>query len=263
MDKTEIFNVAINPTESYSKTVCEQTYSATIASQNVELRTNIETEKHKAKFGVTYLLEGSQECYKGEFPNISDLSSIKAYEGDYADIYETQTRWKYSNGAWIDTQDQIEINPKIVTTDNISTENKPNTIPKRDDNGNFEVGDPLKDLDVVNKQYLQQTIAQAIKEATESNKKSYVKDFTKDDFKLLGFYSTWYLDIPKSEHGLGKPYVSKILGVVNGDNEDEATFLTQLVVKEKTYANETIRICINIDLNQYTTYSGKIYLLGE
>lgn len=262
MDRAETFNVAINPTESYSKTVCEQTYSATIASQNVECRTNIETEKHKAKVGVTYLLEGSQECYKGDFPNISDLTPIKAYEGDYADIYETQTRWKYSHGAWFDTQEPIAINPKIVTTDEVSSDIKPNTIPKRDNNGNIYVNSPLEDLHAVNKQYLQQEIEKALKNIPQGGK-TYIKEFTKRDFKTLGLYSTYYIAIEKDEHNLTNPYVGKILAKCVGDEEDKVEFLEPIVVKEKTFIDGSIKIYINVNLTDYSEYSGKIYLIGE
>lgn len=263
MDRTETFNVAINPTESYSKTVCEQTYSATIASQNVECRTNIETEKHKAKVGVTYLLEGSQECYKGEFPNISDLSSLKAYEGDYADIYETQTRWKYTNGAWLDTQEPTTINHKIVTTEDVSTEIQSNTVPKRDNTGNIFISEPTEDSHAVTKQYLQQEIEKAIEAAANGSNKTYVKEFTKSDFKTLGNYSVHYISIEKSEHGLSNPYVGKILARCMGDDHDRVQFLEPIIVQEKVFVDGSIKIYINVALSNYSEYSGKIYLIGE
>lgn len=263
MNRTETFNIAINPTESYSKTVCESSYTATIASQNVECCTNIESKKHKAKVGVTYLLEGSQDCYKGEFVNISDLASIKAYEGDYADIYETQTRWKYTNGAWADTQEPITINPKIVTTEDISTEIEPNTVPKRDNTGNIFISEPTEDSHAVTRQYLQQEIEKAIETATKGSNKSYVKEFTKSDFKTLGNYSVHYISIEKSEHGLNNPYVGKILAKCMGDDNDRVQFLEPIVVQEKVFVDGSIKIYINVPLNNYFEYSGKIYLIGE
>lgn len=263
MDKTETFNVAINPTESYSKTVCEKTYSATIASQNVKCRTNIETEKHKAKVGVTYLLEGSQECYKGDFPNISDLSSIKAYEGDYADIYETQTRWKYSDGAWFDTQEPIAINPKIVTADDVSTEIKANTVPKRDNTGNIFISEPTESEHAVTKQYLEQELDKVLAAISKGSAKTYIKEFAKSDFKTLGNYSVHYIEIGKDEHNLKNPYVGKILAKCIGDDEDKVEFLEPIVVKEKTFVDGSIKIYINVNLSDYLEYSGKIYLIGE
>lgn len=256
MDKIQTFNVAVNMGDCFNKSLDERSFSATMENQNVVCRADIETKKHKASVQTTFLLEGTQYTYKGDFEKISDLNSVLAYESDYADVYETQTRWIYKDNHWQDTNIRIIINPRIITDENVAVENIPQTIPKRDENGNIYVSNPTEPLHSATKEY----IDNAIKRLQD---KTYIKEFTKADFKTLGLYSVYYIDIKESEHKLNKPYVKKIMAKSSGDKEDTVQFLSPIVVKEKVFVDNSIKIYIEVNLNNYSEYSGKIYLQGE
>lgn len=259
MNKTETFNVSIDEANSFDKTIRQQNYCATIEKQNVDCRTDLERKEHAARVAAVYLLDGDQDCYKGDFLYISDLANIKAYNNDYADVYETQTRWVYQNGSWVDTKSPILVNPRIVTSDMLSSDVVPNTVVKRNNNGSFSTSEPTENKHVVNKEYLQKEIAKAINLAN----KTYVKEFTKSDFKTVGLYSLYCISIPKSEHNLENPYVVKILAKCKGDNISGDTFLEPIVTKEKVFVDGSIKIYIEVNLLLYSEYSGKIYLKGE
>lgn len=57
----------------------------------------------------------SNNVYKGDFIKIEDLSTVTAVNGDYADVFETDTRWKFERNKWVDSGEGIIINPKIAT----------------------------------------------------------------------------------------------------------------------------------------------------
>lgn len=57
----------------------------------------------------------SNNVYKGDFIKIEDLSTVTAANGDYADVFETDTRWKFERNKWVDSGEGIIINPKIAT----------------------------------------------------------------------------------------------------------------------------------------------------
>lgn len=57
----------------------------------------------------------SNNVYKGDFIKIEDLSTVTAANGDYADVFETDTRWKFEKNKWVDSGEGIIINPKIAT----------------------------------------------------------------------------------------------------------------------------------------------------
>lgn len=61
----------------------------------------------------------SNNVYKGDFIKIEDLSTVTAANGDYADIFETDTRWKFQNNAWADTGKGILINPKVAKKEDL------------------------------------------------------------------------------------------------------------------------------------------------
>lgn len=98
------------------------------------------------------------KSYKGGFNTAEELNSIFAVEGDYADVYETNTRWVYTSGAWTDTGEAIAISPKIVTTEKLSTSATPDTIPLRDNNGHIYIREPTEDDHPVTKKYLDEKI---------------------------------------------------------------------------------------------------------
>ena len=99
--------------------------------------------------------------------------------------------------------------------------------------------------------------------AVPAGTRGYEREFTKDDFSQIGTSQQYVLAIPKSEHGLTKPYVEKVLINKSADNEETTTFQTSVAVGEKTLSTGTVKIYITINLDNYTEYSGKIYLRGE
>ena len=71
------------------------------------------------KVRVTTALVQSNEVYKGEFKTVAELDKIPACMGDYADVYETNTRWVFINGAWSNSEQTIPINPTLATKQDI------------------------------------------------------------------------------------------------------------------------------------------------
>ena len=60
------------------------------------------------------------DIYKGSFINITDLTHVTVTSGDYADVFETNTRWKYENSQWTNTNQEIIINPKVATQEQLT-----------------------------------------------------------------------------------------------------------------------------------------------
>lgn len=100
------------------------------------------TMTNEFKVRVAKALVQSNEVYKGEFKTVAELDKIPAYEGDYADVYETNTRWVFINGAWTNTGDVIPTNPAYIEADDISVSTKPNTLVQRDEQGHAYFADP-------------------------------------------------------------------------------------------------------------------------
>lgn len=75
-------------------------------------------EPFKAR--VATLLVQSNEVYKGEFAILAELQKISAYSGDYADVYETNTRWVFMNGVWTNSEKPIPVNPILATKQDVS-----------------------------------------------------------------------------------------------------------------------------------------------
>lgn len=79
------------------------------------------TMTNEFKVRVTKVLVQSNEVYKGEFKTVAELDKIPAYVGDYADVYETNTRWVFINGAWSNSEQTIPINPTLATKQDVNT----------------------------------------------------------------------------------------------------------------------------------------------
>lgn len=79
---------------------------------------SIMTDEFKVR--VTTALVQSNEVYKGEFKTVAELDKIPAYAGDYADVYETNTRWVFINGAWSNSKQTIPINPTLATKQDVN-----------------------------------------------------------------------------------------------------------------------------------------------
>lgn len=79
------------------------------------------TMTNEFKVRVAKVLVQSNEVYKGEFKTVAELDKIPAYVGDYADVYETNTRWVFINGAWSNSEQTIPINPTLATKQDVNT----------------------------------------------------------------------------------------------------------------------------------------------
>lgn len=81
--------------------------------------------KQPPKFSanVASILIRSDNSFKGGFEKSSDLGKISAYNGDYADVYETGTRWKFTNTKWVDTGEKIPLNPAYATQAQLQSTN--------------------------------------------------------------------------------------------------------------------------------------------
>lgn len=75
------------------------------------------------KVEVNSILIQSNNVYKGDFEKAEDLRQIAAVVGDYADVFETNTRWANVNGQWVNTGKTILINPLVATTQALNLTN--------------------------------------------------------------------------------------------------------------------------------------------
>lgn len=116
---------------------------------------SIMTDEFKVR--VTTAFVQSNEVYKGEFKTVAELDKISAYVGDYADVYETNTRWQYKNGAWTNTGNAIPTNPAYVEADDASISTKPNTLVQRDEQGHAYFADPNAPEQGATKDYVDNT----------------------------------------------------------------------------------------------------------
>ena len=123
------------------------------------------------KVRVTTLVIQSNNAYKGSFATIQDLLAVSAFTGDYADVFETKTRWQYKDGVWTNTGEAIPNNPDYVIVDNVSVFTKSNTLVQRDDKGHAYFADPesleqgttkgyVDNADRENKEYIDQKTAE-------------------------------------------------------------------------------------------------------
>src|SRR5690554_770197 len=110
------------------------------------------TRKFQASVASMFVLSNS--AYKGTFEFVSDLQNIIARNGDYADVFETNSRWVYENNQWVNTDKEILINPLVVKQSEVSHEAHSNSIVKRDDIGNIRIAEPQHDSNATTKQYV-------------------------------------------------------------------------------------------------------------
>lgn len=68
---------------------------------------------------VKSILIQSNNAYKGDFATTQDLRQVLAFSGDYADVFETNTRWAFIDGQWKDTKQEILINPTLATKQDV------------------------------------------------------------------------------------------------------------------------------------------------
>lgn len=116
---------------------------------------NVTVKKtHEFEASVASMFVLSNSAYKGNFESISDLQNIVAHNGDYADVFETNSRWVYENNQWVNTDKGILINPLVVKQSEVSHEAYPNSIVERDDIANIRIAEPQYDDNATTKQYV-------------------------------------------------------------------------------------------------------------
>lgn len=106
------------------------------------------------KVKVAMTLIKSQNVYKGPFETVDMLDSVQALNGDYADVYETGTRWQYKADKWVNTGDKIPVDSQYAQVKNVSVLAEANTIVQRDDSGHVYVESPEALQQAANKQYV-------------------------------------------------------------------------------------------------------------
>lgn len=100
-----------------------------------------QTETFNAK--VASLLIQSNSSFKGNVETIEDLKNLVAYDGDYADVFETNSRWEYQSGEWHNTDKYILINPLVVKQSEASVEAILDTVVKRDEYAGIRIAAPV------------------------------------------------------------------------------------------------------------------------
>lgn len=78
------------------------------------------TQAAPIKASVATMLIQSNDSYKGDFATVQDLQEVSAFTGDYADVFETNTRWRRVDDKWVDTEQPILVNPTLATKQDVS-----------------------------------------------------------------------------------------------------------------------------------------------
>lgn len=110
---------------------------------------------YKVKVAMTLIK--SQNVYKGPFETADELNSVQALNGDYADVYETGTRWQYVNDTWTNTGDPIPVDKQYAQSKDVSVLSDGDTIVKRDEDGHVYATDGTALQHVVTVKQLQDT----------------------------------------------------------------------------------------------------------
>lgn len=92
-------------------------FHATLKQQEPFVATIKKPEPKRVE--VKSILIQSNNVYKGDFATIQDLRQVLAFSGDYADVFETNTRWAFIDGRWKDTKQKILINPTLATKQDV------------------------------------------------------------------------------------------------------------------------------------------------
>ena len=89
-------------------------FHATLKQQQDQFVATVKKPEPK-QVEVKSILIRSNNAYKGDFATTQDLQQVLAFSGDYADVFETNTRWAFLDGQWKDTKQKILINPTLAT----------------------------------------------------------------------------------------------------------------------------------------------------
>lgn len=78
---------------------------------------NVKMTQRKIYASMSSSLIRSDSSYKGAVEHIYDLQKLIAFNKDYADVYETNTRWEFLNNTWTDTGVSIPYNENLRATE--------------------------------------------------------------------------------------------------------------------------------------------------
>lgn len=88
-----------------------------------QINASINTRRPMMNASVATMLVQTNDVYKGDVATIEDLTTVFATVGDYADVFETNTRWAKTSTGWKDTGKEILINPKVATKQDLNDTN--------------------------------------------------------------------------------------------------------------------------------------------
>ena len=101
-----------------------------------------------------YVATTDNAVYKGPFATQAEIEALAANEGDYADCYETGTRWQYISGAWTNTEVALPSNEQYVEKSEVSDNATPSSVVKYTDSGNIVIQAPTKPNHAVSMAYV-------------------------------------------------------------------------------------------------------------
>lgn len=101
----------------------------------------------------------SNHVYKGGYATIAELLQVTAMTGDYADCYETNSRWTFYDNTWQDTHSSIPSDSRYLRITDASNIPKVNAVVKYTADGNIVVNAPTDDSHAATKFYVDKAIS--------------------------------------------------------------------------------------------------------
>lgn len=114
----------------------------------------VKSAPHKIKLTVGKFMIVGTAIYKGPFATQAEVEAISANNGDYADCYETGTRWQYQHGTWTDTKIAIPVDGQYVSQHETSSNATPNSVVRYTETGNIVIARPTQADEAANKEYV-------------------------------------------------------------------------------------------------------------
>lgn len=85
-----------------------------------QIDAKLNTQRQQIHASVAMMLAQTNEVYKGDVVTVEELNNVPASVGDYADVFETNTRWAKTSTGWKNTERTILINPLVATKQDIN-----------------------------------------------------------------------------------------------------------------------------------------------
>lgn len=101
-----------------------------------------------------YVSTANGSIYKGAYQTEDEIKALQANEGDFADCYETSSRWQYLNNMWLNTELPIPTDERYVQKTDTSSNATPNSVVRYTESGNIIIEAPTQAKDAANKQYV-------------------------------------------------------------------------------------------------------------